>query len=301
MTFSDRQPAGEPARPSWEPAGAPVDAKDAGAPAPVQPPAEPTASARRSRRKQTSFWKELPFLIAVALVLALLIKTFLVQAFYIPSGSMEQTLRIGDRVLVNKLVYRFRSPHRGEIIVFKGPPDWAAEIPLSVPSNPVVRFFSDIGQVVGIAPSNNRDFIKRVIGLPGDVVACCTAAHQITVNGHPLHEPYIYLGGPNPPSLAWVPFHVKVPPGHLWVMGDHRNDSADSRAHDTDAASGTIPISDVIGRAFVIVWPPSHWRFLSVPATFTGRSLAAGAPFGLASAVVVPIGLVRRRRRRKRR
>jgi signal peptidase I len=281
----------------------PGSAADTSGGSPGASPAEAPEAAATPARKRISFWKELPFLVVIALVLALLIKTFLVQAFFIPSGSMENTLQIGDRILVNKLVYDFRQPHRGEIIVFQGPPDWNAEVQISEPSNPVVRFFRSIGQVIGVAPPSDRDFVKRVIGVPGDVVACCNSRHQITVNGVGLSEPYIDLADSDP-SLAYVPFHVKVPPGHLWVMGDHRDNSADSRSHITDSSTGTIPISDVIGRAFVVVWPPSHWNVLSVPSTFSGRHLAggplsAGLPFGLGLVGALPLNRLRRRVHRR--
>jgi signal peptidase I len=201
----------------------------------------PARHAKPAKRKSSnSFWRELPFLVVVALLLALLIKTFLVQAFYIPSASMENTLQGGvanadnqsvatpdhpfDRVLVNKLVYRFRSPHRGEIVVFRKPPRWPEENGLTTSSNAVLRFFHDIGSAIGIAPSGGSDFIKRVIGVGGDHVVCCNAQHQITVNGKALVEPYIDLEGGSP-SEAYRPFNVTVPDGDLWVMGDHRNDS----------------------------------------------------------------------------
>ena len=220
--------------------------------------------------RKSRFWRELPFLILIALVLALLIKTFLVQAFFIPSGSMERTLHgcpgcSGDRVLVNKLVYRLRDPHRGEIVVFRGPPSWqdSPEFTAHPPSNAVARFFHDIGSALGVAAPSDKDFIKRVIGVAGDHVICCDAQGRITVNGHPLDEPYIYPGA----KPSDQPFDVIVPAGRLWVMGDHRNGSADSRAHQDDHL-GTIPTSDVIGRAFMKVWPPKHWGLLPVPSTF---------------------------------
>ncbi|HVA60307.1 MAG TPA: signal peptidase I [Mycobacteriales bacterium] len=282
-------------------------ATDPGSPEPAS--TDPTAAGpeRADKRKQASFLKELPFLILIALVLALLIKAFLVQAFYIPSGSMEQTLHIKDRVLVNKLVYRFRDPHRGEIIVFQGPSDWNAEFASPVTSNPIARFFQGIGRVIGVSPPSGRDFIKRVIGLPGDVVQCCNAQNQITVNGIALNEPYIYLAQADP-QQAYQPFKVTVPAGHLWVMGDHRDDSADSRAHMGDAANGSIPISNVIGRAFVVVWPASRWGLLSVPSTFGQPGLkakaaavaVANAPVALGLVGAVPMVGIRRRWRRRR-
>jgi signal peptidase I len=224
----------------------------------------------RSKARKGGFWRELPFLILIALVLALLIKTFLVQAFFIPSGSMEPTLHgcpgcSGDRVLVNKLVYRLRDPHRGEIVVFRGPESWQddPEFTANPPGNPVARFFHDVGSALGLAAPSSKDFIKRVVGVGGDHVVCCDPQGRISVNGHPLDEPYLYPGA----SPSEQRFDVTVPAGRLWVMGDHRNESADSRAHQDDHL-GTIPTSNVIGRAFVKVWPPRHWGFLRVPETF---------------------------------
>ncbi|MBV9487898.1 MAG: signal peptidase I [Frankiaceae bacterium] len=259
-----------------------------------------------------SFWKELPFLVIIALVLALLIKTFLVQAFYIPSASMEDTLQGGpeypggpskghpyDRVLVNKLVYRFRSVHRGEIIVFRKPPGWPNESSYQAPSNPVLRFFHGIGSAIGVAPSGGSDFIKRVVGVGGDHVMCCNESKQVVVNGHPLVEPYIDLTTRDPAdhAKAYTPFDRTVPKGELFVMGDHRDDSADSRYY------GFVPTSDVIGRAFVVIWPVADWKTLGVPSTFKQAGLAATAspyfPVVSAAVVVTPAALLRRRRRRR--
>ncbi len=261
--------------------------------------------------QKTSFWKELPFLVLIALVLALLIKTFLVQAFYIPSASMEDTLQGGpnqnsqttdhkhhpyDRVLVNKLIYRIRDIHRGEIVVFRGPKSWQdqPEFVSHAPSNPIGRFFHDIGSAIGVAAPSSKDFIKRVIGIGGDHVVCCDANGRITVNGVALHEPYLYPGAK--PSAEQ--FDVVVPKGRLWVMGDNRDGSADSRMHRGDH-DGTVPASDVIGRAFVVVWPPSDWKTLSVPGTFHQKGLAAALagtdPLVAGFVGAVPLALLRRR------
>ena len=207
---------------------------------------------------------EFTILCVIAVVLALLIKTFLVQAFFIPSGSMENTLQIKDRILVNKLVYDFRAPHRGDIVVFKGPPSWQPEVSTSSGGNAFSRFFHDIGSVIGISAPSDEDFVKRVIGVAGDHVVCCDARGRITVNGAPLTEPYLQPG--NAPSET--PFNVVVPPGRLWVMGDHRDDSADSRFHLDDGHEGTIPVADVIGRASVLVWPINRWATFGTPSTF---------------------------------
>ena len=224
------------------------------------------------------FWQELPLLLLIALCLALLIKTFLVQAFFIPSGSMENTLRISDRVLVNKLIYDVRDPQRGEVIVFRGTDSWAPEGPPIIQANgPVQRAARGLGELVGLAQPNERDFVKRVIGLPGDTVRCCDAQGRVTVNDRPLDEPNVFDNTP----LAQRPFGpVNVPAGRLFVMGDHRHVSADSRQYLEDRWQGTVPVDQVIGRAFVKVWPTRHWGLLPVPPTFDAVPVALGGPGG---------------------
>ncbi len=199
----------------------------------------------------------------VALVLAVVIKTYAIQAFFIPSGSMENTLEINDRVLVNKLVYDVRGIHRGDIVVFNGDGSWdPGQVP--VRSNFLVEFYDGFASMFGFGRPGEI-LIKRVIGLPGDHVACCDAQGRVTVNGVPLNEQsYLYPG--DVPSEAR--FNIVVPPGRLWVMGDHRLISDDSRDHLGNPGGGTVPESAVIGRAFVIIWPLSRWRILPIPATF---------------------------------
>ncbi|MCA1823460.1 MAG: signal peptidase I [Mycobacteriales bacterium] len=247
--------------------------------------ADATVAAPAAKKKR-GFFRELPFLIVVAFLLALIIKAFLVQAFYIPSGSMERTLLVGDRVLVNKLVYRFRDIHRGEVVVFNGLNSFDPEIVVAKPHNPIQRVLRGIGSAVGLGAPGERDFIKRVIGVPGDTVACCTNGH-VTVNGQELIEPYVFEND-NPPR-QFPP--TKVEPGKLWVMGDHRSQSSDSRDH------GTVPANKVIGRAFVVIWPVSHGKSLKVPPTFEGTGVRA-LPSMLGLAIALP--LTRRRRRRLR-
>lgn len=260
---------------------------------------------RRRRRKaqaaQTPLWMELPILVVVALGLALLIKTFLMQAFYIPSGSMEDTLQVGDRVLVNKVVYRLRDIHRGDVIVFDGRDSFTPEIVVEPPSNPVVRGLRWVGGVFGFGPPSEHDFIKRVVGIPGDRVACCDKQGRITVNGVPLDEKDYLFPGDKPSD---TPFDIEVPANRLWVMGDHRSASSDSRAHLGEPGGGTVPQEKVVGRAFVIIWPLSDWGTLSTPAGFTSSGLASGGPpppFVLAGLAAVPVTAVRLHRRRRRR
>jgi signal peptidase I len=244
------------------------DAGDAGGTGEDQQDGKPGHKRPRRRR---SLLRELPVLVVVALVLALIIKTYAIQAFYIPSSSMENTLDIGDRVLINKLVYDFRGIHRGDIVVFDGNGSWDFSPPAS--SNIFSRAFSDLEGIVGISHDSDI-YIKRVIGLPGDHVACCDARGRVTVNGIALNEgSYVYPG--EAPSLQR--FNITVPSGRLWVMGDHRLVSYDSRGHMGDPGGGTIPESGVLGRAFVIIWPPSRWGFLNIPATFEQPKLNASA------------------------
>jgi signal peptidase I len=284
---------------------------------------EPGTPGKR-RPRGRSFLRELPVLIVIALVIALIIKTFVAQAFFIPSSSMENTLNIGDKVLVNKLVYHFRSIQPGDIIVFNGDGSWEPEpAPGSGSSDPLVKLydvtlnplFHAIAGLFGTAPGQT-DFIKRVIGVPGDHVACCNAAGDVTVNGVALHEAS-YLFPDNPPSMQR--FSITVPPGRLWVMGDHRSVSWDSRGHMDDPGNGTIPENMVIGRAFMIVWPPSRWRILDIPSTFSqpgidspnaaraaaaaGTAISPAAPYLPLEAgfvIAVPLTLVQRWTRRRR-
>jgi signal peptidase I len=287
------------------PGRAPGDSGQASGPGRTAGPAR----AQSRRRRRLSWWAELIVLFVLALTIMLVIKTYVVQAFFIPSSSMENTLDIGDKVLVNKLIYHFRSIERGDVIVFNGEGSWD---PPSAPqsSDPVVRLASEFGHAVvglfGISPGVH-DYIKRVIGVPGDHVACCDAQGRITVNGVPLSEKsYLYPG--NAPSMT--KFSITVPPGRLWVMGDHRNVSYDSRGHVGDPGGGTIPESQVVGRAFLILWPPSRFRVLPIPATFTkldnaqaagaravGGLAAPAAPLVLAGSVAVPLTCLDRRRR----
>jgi len=152
----------------------------------TQPP-----SKRRQPSPPGSLWKELPVLIVIAVLLAILLKTFLVQAFFIPSGSMENTLQVGDRVMVNKVVYHLRDIKRGDVVVFDGLDSFTPEVTIAPPTNPVAKALSWFGGLVGFAPPSEKDFIKRVIGIPGDRVACCDAAGRVTVNGVALNEPYL--------------------------------------------------------------------------------------------------------------
>ncbi|WP_433791784.1 signal peptidase I [Actinoplanes sp. CA-252034] len=207
----------------------------------------------QTEKRQGSFWRELPILLGVAILVAVLVRAFVLQTFYIPSPSMQHTLELWDRVLVNKLVYDFREPRRGEIIVFKAPGVWQSG-------------------------TEGEDFIKRVIGQPGDNVVCCDEQHRLKINGTSIDESYVYVESDGTRNqVASQNFNITVPVGRLWVMGDHREASGDSLQHYIDSSStdeagkineATVPIDSVVGRAFTIFWPVNRATWLSVPDEF---------------------------------
>ncbi|GAA2457908.1 hypothetical protein GCM10010405_47620 [Streptomyces macrosporus] len=226
--------------------------------------------------------KEIPILVGVALLIALVLKTFLVQAFVIPSGSMEQTIRIDDRVLVDKLTPWFGArPERGDVVVFKDPGGWLPPEEKPERNDPVgIKQGRQFLTFIGLLPSDDeQDLIKRVIGIGGDTVTCCDENGRVTVNGTPLNEPYLHPG--NAPSQ--MRFEVKVPENRIFVMGDHRANSADSRYHLDDPGNGTIPEELVVGKAVVIAWPYSHWRRLEEPETYASVPDPRGEPASAAA------------------
>jgi signal peptidase I len=215
-------------------------------------------------------WLEVSAVLVVAVLVAAVVRTFLLGVYFIPSGSMENTLLINDRVMVDKVSYRFRDIERGDVVVFDGDGSFTPEgFVADPPTDPLGRVWAKARSLVGAAPSSEEDFIKRVIGVPGDRVVCCDPQGRITVNGVALDEPYLYPG--DVPSTT--KFDIEVPPGRLWVMGDHRGASADSRAHLGDPGGGTVPQDQVIGRAVAVIWPFSRLARLSRPATFQQDAL----------------------------
>jgi signal peptidase I len=202
-------------------------------------------------RNKGSLLKELPILIVVALVVSLFIKSFLVQFFYIPSGSMENTLQVQDRVAVNKVPFISDKIKRGDIVVFRDPNNWLPEN-VENSSNSITAKAKSLLVTVGVLPNPAKQYlVKRVIGVAGDRVLCCTASGKLSINGTEVTEPYIY-GGDAPSDMK---FDVTVPEGKLWVMGDHRGASADSRYHQEDVNGGFVPLESVSGRVVSVIWP----------------------------------------------
>jgi signal peptidase I len=225
--------------------------------------------AETTRERQS--WWDIPVTIGIAIAVVLLITTFIAKPFSIPSGSMEDTLGIGNRVLVNRAVYHVRGIERGDVVVFDGSDSFvpATDVPKR---NPVSGALSWVGQSIGVVPPDSTDFIKRVIGVGGDRVTCCDVQGRITVNGTPLEEDYLYQD--DAPSTQ--EFDVVVPQGMLWVMGDHRSNSADSRSHMGDPGGGFVPESKVVGRAMAVLWPLSNLQSLEIPSTFASIAAPTG-------------------------
>jgi signal peptidase I len=202
-------------------------------------------------RSKGSLLKELPILIVVALVVSLFIKSFLVQFFYIPSGSMENTLQVQDRVAVNKVPFISDNIKRGDIVVFRDPNNWLPEN-LENSSNSLTSKAKSLLVTVGVLPNPAKQYlVKRVVGVAGDRIVCCGDSGKLSINGVEVSEPYIY-GGDAPSDMK---FDVTVPEGKLWVMGDHRGASADSRYHQDDINSGFVPLKTVSGRVVAVIWP----------------------------------------------
>ncbi|EOM75984.1 signal peptidase I [Rhodococcus rhodnii] len=229
-------------------------------------------------KKERSFWRELPILILVALVLSFLLQTFVARVYLIPSESMEPTLHgcpgcTGDRIVVEKIGYRFSDPRPGDVVVFRGPDSWSHDLVSTRSDNVVVRGLQEVGSYVGLVAPDENDLVKRVIATGGQTVECCDDEGRILVDGQPIDEPYVQMDFPFVPGEMTCETDLKsprcfgpvtVPDDNLWMMGDNRSNSADSRYHVNDEYQGTIPVDNVIGKARWIVLPPS--RMGSVPA-----------------------------------
>lgn len=257
---------------------------------------------RRARGKKAPWW-ELPALVVVAVVVAVLIKTFLIQPFFIPSASMESTLHgceqcSGDRIVVDKPIYHLRAPHPGDIVVFRLPPTWANDFAdttkVTGSANPVIGALRWAGRLVGVIPPNEEDLVKRVIAIGGQTIKGDADGTIHISNTGPAgpyrtldENPYLNTDHAAPGTAIQQPFGpVTIPADRLWVMGDHRTDSQDSRYHcvagrhsnilptgaTCDPIASTVPDSLVIGKATLIAWPIGRWTTLGTPPTFSARN-----------------------------
>lgn len=239
----------------------------------IDSPAEATPAVRPRRGRSRGvklFIRDLILIFLAAIIISVGIKTFLVRSFYIPSASMENTLQINDRIIVNQLVPDLVPIERGDVVVFKDPGGWLA--PNVVPPRPpLVEALDWLLSVIGLsAPDSNDHLIKRVIGLPGDEVACCNAFGQVSINGVPIDEPYLKLPA-DVTRASKDDFAVTVPEGGLWVLGDNRYNSCDSRCNLNGTSKGIVPIENVVGRAVLISWPTQRWTWLdNYPKVFEG-------------------------------
>lgn len=231
-------------------------------------------SSNRTRgRALLGFVRDLLVILVVAFLVSFLLKTFLVRSFYIPSVSMEQTLKVDDRILVNQLVPDVIDVKRGDVVVFQDPGGWLYPRATEPP-----RGLEQVLQAVGLAADTSHEYVvKRVIGVGGDRVACCDAQGRLTVNGVPLNEPYIVVP-PGETRASKIDFDVTVPEGSVWVMGDNRYQSKDSRYNQDQPGKGFVSEDEIVGRAFVINWPLNHFTWLGTPeGTFTGVEQAGQA------------------------
>mgnify|MGYP002777222456 FL=1 len=226
-------------------------------------------TARRSSRRSAGrgvllFVRDVVVIVAAALVISFLIKTFLIRSFYIPSESMEATLLVNDRIIVNQLVPEVVPLERGDVVVFRDPGGWLTAVP-QAPRTPLEEAVDGVLTFVGLSASDSDEhLIKRIIGLPGDRITCCNDLGQLSINGVPIDEPYVTLP-PDRVAVSGQDFQEDVPEGTLWVMGDNRYDSSDSRIN------GVVPIADVVGRAVVISWPIDRWQWIdNYPLVFDG-------------------------------
>jgi signal peptidase I len=276
--------------------------------------------AAHRRQRKGSFWRELPLLVVTALVLTFLIQTFLARVYVIPSQSMEQTLNgcpgcTNDRVLVDKVTYRFSTPKPGDVVVFRGPDPWTeGELSAQRSSNVFMRWLQDGAALIGLAQPNEKDFVKRVIAVGGQTVSCCDAQNRVMVNGKPLDEPYVYWDPTRGAPHTQEPFaKVTVPAGYLWMMGDNRNDSFDSRKQGGGGVNGVVPVANAIGKVRFIVLPPSRWQGVGdhnpQAAALGASGWQAGMPVGVGTAAAWPVlwfgrtlrnEVTQRRRRRSR-
>ncbi len=234
----------------------------------------------KKARKKGSFWREVPIMIVTALVFTILLQAFVARVFVIPSQSMESTLHgctgcTNDRVLADRVSYHFSDPEPGDVVIFRGPDTWgASEFRSDRSSNPVIGFFQSAASLVGLGAPDEKDFVKRVIATGGQTVQCCDVQNRVLVDGKPLTEPYVHWR-PGYPAKQEEFAPVKVPAGHLWVMGDNRNNSNDSRFQGGGGVKGAVPVDNIIGKAQLIVLPPTRWGSIPEP---NPQLPAPGAP-----------------------
>jgi signal peptidase I len=242
-----------------------------------------TARTKPARRRGALvFLRDIVVIVVIAVLASFLVKTFLVRSFFIPSASMENTLQINDRILVDEITPRFTGYQRGDVVVFRDPGGWLPVQPTTSSPPSIAQAGDWLLSLVGLsAPDSDDHLIKRVIGLPGDHVVCCNAIGQITVNGTPINETSYLKLAPGESEPMLVPFNVVVPKNSLWVLGDNRDQSRDSRYNQNDPGKGFVPIANVVGRAFVITWPLNRFGIIDFHhAVFAGvpSAPASGAP-----------------------